>query len=305
VRYESGSGSAGILLALAAYSIWGVAPAYWKAVEALPAVELLAHRVLWSCVVGLALVTLTRGWPELRAVLASGRWRPMMVTGLIIGSNWLTFLWAVLHDQVLATSLGYYITPLLNVVLGVTVLGERLSRLQTAAVLLAAAGVLQLTLSVGELPWVTLYLAVSFGIYGLVRKRAPVDPVAGFALETSLLAPAACAALLWLGATGRAQFPTADPLRDALVVGAGAFTAAPLLCFNGAAKRLRLATLGIFQYIAPSITFAMAVFLYREPFGSEEAWAFGCVWAALALYSLDSLRGPRGGLPARDPDSPA
>jgi chloramphenicol-sensitive protein RarD len=291
VRYESGSASAGILYALAAYGIWGAAPIYWKAVEALSAGEVLGHRIVWSCAVGIALVSATRTWPEFRGVLESRRfWLPVLVTALILGCNWFVFLWAVLHDQVLATSLGYYITPLVNVLLGVVLLRERLGPWQIAAVALAAAGVLQLTLSLGELPWVTLVLAFSFGFYGLLRKLAPVKPVVGFGFEMLVLAPLACAGLAWLARGGGAVFPSSDPTLDLLVVGSGVFTAAPLICFTSAARRLRLSTLGLFQYIAPSITFLLAVALYDEPFTRSHALAFGCVWAALAIYSVDSLR---------------
>lgn len=288
---ETGSAAAGVLLALGAYVVWGFAPLYWKAVARVPAEELLGHRVIWSCLIGLVLVTLTRAWPDLRAVFASPRrWGPVLVTALLIGVNWLTFLWAVLHEQILATSLGYYITPLVNVLLGVTVLRERLRGLQVAAVALAGAGVLQLALAAGALPWVTLVLAVSFALYGLLRKLAPVEPVVGFGFETLVLVPPAAAFLAFLAARRATVFPTADPLFDLLVVGSGVFTATPLLLFNAAARRLRLTTLGFFQYIAPSIALVLAVAVYHEPFRRAEAWAFGCVGIALVLYSIDSLR---------------
>ncbi len=288
---ETGSAAAGVLQALGAYLVWGLAPVYWKAVERMPAAELLAQRVVWSCLIGLALVTLTRAWPELRGVFAEPRrWGLVLVTALLIGTNWLTFLWAVFHDQLVATSLGYYITPLVNVLLGVTVLRERLRGLQIAAVTLAAAGVLQLALAAGELPWVTLVLATSFAFYGLLRKLAPVDPVVGFGFETLVLVPPALAFLAVRAARDVAAFPSADPVFDLLVVCSGLFTATPLLLFNAAAKRLRLTTLGFFQYLAPSITLVLAVLVYGEPFHREQGLAFGCVWVALAIYSVDSLR---------------
>ncbi|MCH8132059.1 MAG: EamA family transporter RarD [Myxococcales bacterium] len=291
MKYETGSGLAGIGYALAAYTLWGVAPVYWKALGDLPAVELLGHRVVWSALLGILLVAATRGGRELRVLLSSRRrWVPMLATSFLIGSNWLTFLWAVLHDQVLATSLGYYITPLVNVVFGLLFLREKLSRWQGAAAALAAVGILQLTIAVGELPWVTVYLALSFGCYGLIRKVVPVNPVVGFAFETSLLAPFALVMLLTLAATRDLDFPKPDAMTNLLLIGSGAFTAAPLLCFNSAAKRLRLTTLGFFQYIAPSITFVMAVLLYDEPFTRPHVIAFGCVWVALLLYGFDSMR---------------
>lgn len=294
MRYESGSATAGVALALAAYVIWGVAPIYWKALDSLPAGELLAQRVVWSCVVGIALVSLTRGWKRLLAVARRPRRAgPMLLAALLIGGNWLTFVWAVLHDQIVATSLGYYITPLVNVALGVAVLKERLRPLQTAAVGLAGLGILQFALSLGALPWITLVLAFSFAGYGLVRKLAPVGPIVGFGLETQALVPLAAVYLALLARDGAATFPTGRGDVDLLVVGAGAFTAAPLLCFNAAAKRLRLVTLGFFQYIAPSISLVIAVALFDEPFGVRAGLAFACVWLALGLYSVDSLRGVR------------
>lgn len=300
VRHESGSATTGVALALAAYGIWGVAPLYWKALERLPAAELLAQRVVWSCLVGALLVTLTGSWRALGSVLASPRRLAVIATSaVLIGTNWLVFLWAVLHAQVLATSLGYYLTPLLNVLLGMLVLRERLRPIQALAVLLAAAGMLRLGIALGGLPWVALVLASSFGIYGLVRKLAPVEPVVGFGLETLLLAPAAGAFLAWLHWRGEAHFPSADPGLDLLVLASGAFTAAPLICFTAAARRLRLVTLGFFQYIAPSLAFAIAVLWLDEPFTPARAFAFGCVWVALALYSLDSLRAVRLGGRAR------
>lgn len=291
MRGETGSASSGVLLALAAYGIWGVAPVYWKALDALPAGELLAWRILTSCVVGLALVGLTRSWGALRADLRSPkRCATLALTAALIGTNWLTFLWAVLHEQVIATSLGYYITPLVNVLLGVTILRERLRPGQAVAVLLAAAGIGQLALSVTTLPWVTLLLAFSFAFYGLIRKLAPVEPVVGFALETLFLAPVAVAHLVMLSQSTGLHFPAGGVAADLLVAGAGAFTAAPLICFNAAARRLRLVTLGFFQYIAPSLSLVLALTLFGEPFRTREAVAFGCVGLALALYSIDSLR---------------
>jgi chloramphenicol-sensitive protein RarD len=292
------SGSMGAAYALAAYGIWGVAPIYWKALGALPAPEILGHRVVWSCALALLLVLGTGGWRELHSILrAPRRALPIALSAALIGCNWLTFIWAVLHGQIVATSLGYYVTPLVNVALGIAVLGERLRPWQIVAVALAALGVARMGVAVGGLPWVALVLAFSFAFYGLVRKLAPVAPVVGFGLETLLLAPVAVAYLAWSGASGRAAFPAAQPALQLLVVAAGAFTAAPLLCFNSAAKRLRLATLGFFQYLAPSITLLLAVALYDEPFTRDHAASFGCVWAALALYSFDALRAAGAGRP--------
>lgn len=294
MRGNSSSAPAGVAYALGAYGIWGLTPLYWKALAAFPATELLAHRVLWSCVTGLALVALLGARASLREALASPRrWAPVALTGLVIGGNWLVFLWAVLHDQVLATSLGYYITPLVNVVLGVLVLGERLRPLQIGAVALALMGIGQLAFEMGKLPWVTLVLALSFAFYGLVRKTTAVEPVAGFALETLVLLPLGLAFLAWLGLQGEAVFPAASAGTMALVSLSGIATAAPLILFNAAARRLPLSTLGFFQYIAPSITFVLAVTFFGEPFERARGVAFACVWLALAIFSLDSFRASR------------
>jgi chloramphenicol-sensitive protein RarD len=256
-----------------------------------PAAELLGHRVLWSVAVGVLLLTATGAWPALRAVLRSPRaLAPILLTAALIGVNWLTFIWAVNHGRVLATSLGYYVTPLVQVALAALFLGERLSRGQALAVALAGAGVLQLAVAQGGLPWIAGVLALSFGFYGLLRKIAPVDPLPGFAVEVMLLAPAAALYLLLLAQAGRNAVPAEAAHVNWLVAASGAFTAAPLLCFHGAAKRLRLVTVGFFQYLAPSLTLLLAVALYAEPFGRAQAVAFGCVWAALGVFSWDALR---------------
>jgi len=285
--------TAGVTYALGAYGIWGVAPAYWKLLGALPPAPLLAHRVVWSMVFGLVLLTLTHRSGELAAVLRSRRQLlPILFSALLIGTNWFVFLWAVDTDRVLDTSLGYYINPLISVLFGVIFLGERLRPLQAVAVLLAAVGVLQMVVALGALPWISLVLAVSFALYGLVRKMAAVMPVVGFTLETCLLAPLAAAYLLVSDPRGGVVDLSSG--LALLLVGTGPFTAAPLLCFNSAAKRLRLATLGLFQYIAPSLAFVLAVAYYGEPFTRAHAVTFSCVWLALAIYSVDSVRAARG-----------
>jgi chloramphenicol-sensitive protein RarD len=294
-QQNSRTSSLGVLYALGAYGIWGFAPMYWRALESIPAAQLLAHRVLWSMVVGVALLLLTRRASELRMVLRSRRrLLPMLFSAFLIGSNWLVFLFAVETNRVLDTSLGYYINPLISVLMGTLLLGEKLRPWQIAAVSLAAAGVLLLTASFGKLPWISLVLAFSFALYGLVRKLAPVMPVVGFTLETAILAPLGLAYLLYVRGNGSDASADATIGFRLLIVGTGAFTAVPLLCFNSAAKRLKLSTVGLFQYIAPSISFVLAVALYDEPFTRAHAVAFACVWLALAIYTLDSLRAARG-----------
>jgi len=278
-------------LAVAAYSLWGFAPVYWKLLRALPAAELLAHRVLGSLAVGLLLVAATRRWRELAAVLRSHqRVLPIVASSLLIGLNWLVFIQAVNTGHVLATSLGYFLNPLVSVLLGVVFLGERLTRGQLAAVVIGAAGVVYWAVDLGEAPWIALTLAASFGLYGLVRKLASVGPLEGFTLEVLLLAPAALAYLAHLGAQDVMTLPHVGVDVKALLAGAGVITAAPLLCFTSAARLLPLSTLGFFQYLAPSLSFLIAVGLYREPFGRAQAVAFSCVWAALALFWLATRR---------------
>jgi chloramphenicol-sensitive protein RarD len=294
-RETSRATSAGVLYALGAYGIWGISPVYWKALEVVPATHLLAHRVLWSMLVGLLLLLLTQRASELRTALRSRRHvLPMLASAALIGINWLTFIWAVVTDRVLETSLGYYINPLINVLFGMIFLGERLRPWQIAAVLLAAVGVLQMAFSLGKLPWISLVLAVTFALYGLVRKVAPVMPVVGFTLETTLLAPMSGAYLLFAHGSGSDALWDASGGVKLLVAGTGLLTAVPLLCFNSAARRLRLSTLGLLQYIAPSLAFLLAVAFYGESFTRVHAITFASVWLALAIYTLDSARAVRG-----------
>ena len=291
-----------MLLAVAAYGLWGFAPIYWKLLRALPAAELLAHRVLSSLAVGLLLALVTRRWRELAITLRSRRrLLPIVASSLLIGLNWLVFIQAVNTGHVLATSLGYFLNPLVNVLLGVAFLGERLTRGQLVAVGLGAAGVLYWAIELGEAPWIALTLAASFGLYGLVRKLAAVGPLEGFTLEVLLLAPAAGWYLAHLAAQSALAAPQQDAGLHAVLAGAGVITAAPLLCFTAAARRLPLSTLGFFQYLAPSLSFVIAVGLYHEPFGRGQAIAFACVWLALALFSLATRRafGASGG--SQDP----
>lgn len=284
-------GAAGSLYAVGCYSIWGVLPVYWKWLSALPATTILAHRIVWSVVFSALLLTVARRWRELRAVL-SGRATlvPLLASSILIGGNWLVFIWAVNHARVLETSLGYYLTPLANVALGRALLNERLAPLQIAAVALAAAAVIQLIAGVTQVPWVALFLAATFALYGLVRKLAPVSPIPGLAVETLLLSPVALGYLVWLAARGSGAFPADDPRTMALLLSSGAITATPLLLFAAAARRLSLSTLGFFQYIGPSITLGIAVWSFGEPFTGRQAVTFGLIWAALALFSFASVR---------------
>jgi len=287
---------AGVVQALLAYGAWGVLPVYWKALASVPATEVLAHRVLWTVVFGTLLLALLRRSDEVREALASPRQRIILAaSGTLIGANWLLYIWAVNHDRLLEASLGYYLNPLLSVVLGVLFLGERLRPWQAAAVAIAAGGVAVLVFEAGGVPWIALGLATSFGLYGLAHKLVLVRPIPGLAIETGVLAPAALLWLLFATEPLGGALRTGPDLTRALLVGAGPGTALPLLWFAGAARHLRLATLGLFQYIAPSIGFVLAIFVYGEPFTRGHGIAFACIWSALALYSADAWRGGRGG----------
>jgi chloramphenicol-sensitive protein RarD len=293
-RASDHPGASGTLYALGAYSIWGVLPVYWKWLSALPATTILAHRIVWSLLFSALLLSVSRRWRELLAVLSGRRTLvPLVASSLLIGGNWLVFIWSVNHARVVETSLGYYLTPLANVALGRIFLRERLLPLQLVAVALAAAGVLQLALAVTEVPWIALFLAASFALYGLVRKLAPVSPIPGLAVETAILAPLALGYLVWLQEAGGGAFPRNDPHVVVLLLLSGMITATPLLLFAAAARRLPLSTLGFFQYIGPSLTLVVALTVFGEPFTKRQAVTFGFIWAALALYSLASVRAYR------------
>lgn len=283
----------GFIFGLGAYLTWGFLPVFLKTLKSVPAPEVLAHRVLWSLLaVALVVVIARRGQAVRHALRAPRIVAALALTALLIGVNWLIYIWAVNSGRVLETSLGYFINPLLNVALGVMVLGERLKRIQLAAVLLATLGVVILAVAQGALPWISLALAISFGLYGLFRKMAPVDPLTGLLVETALLAPVGLAYLAYLDMEGAASFGDVRHI-DALLILSGAVTAAPLLLFAAAGKRLRLATLGLLQYIAPTIQFLLAVLLYREPLSSAHLVTFACIWSGLALYAADSFRTAR------------
>ena len=287
---------AGGLYAVAAFGSWGLVPLYWKTVREVPGVEMVAHRVLWSVPVVLWLVAWRRRLPDTRAALADrGHRRLLTWTAALVALNWLVFIWAVQRDVLLEASLGYYVTPLFNVFLGAVVLHERLRRLQWVAVALAATGVAWLTVAQGTVPVTALALAVTFSLYGLLRKRAGVDALTGLSAETLILFPVAIAWLAWLVVRGEAVFPRLAPREMGLVAASGIVTALPLLWFAHAARRLRLATIGFFQYLAPTGQLLLAVFAYGEPFGRARAVAFGFIWTAVALYLWDagvSLRNP-------------
>ena len=282
---------------LAAYMWWGMVPIYFKAVADVPAAEVLAHRIVWSVVL---LIVLMRVYGRWRTVLEALRSRKTVITlcgtTLLLTVNWFTFIWAVAHDQVLQASLGYFINPLLSVLLGFVFLSERLRRWQMFSVALATGGVIYLTIVYGQMPIVALVLATTFGFYGLLRKTAKVDALAGLTVETVLIGPFALAYLIYLGIGGVGFFATISHGTDLLLAFSGVVTAVPLLWFANAARRLRLSTLGFLQYIAPSMQFLLAVAAYGETFTKEHSIAFTCIWTALLIYSIDTARAARGGV---------
>lgn len=281
---------AGFAFGLVAYLLWGVLPLYFKLLAIVPPIEIVANRIVWSLVLLAILVALWRRWGSIRAAFASPRVvLILMLTAALIAANWLIYVWAVVNGHVLETSLGYYLNPLFNVLLGVVMLKERLSRAQTGAVLLAASGVGVLAWGAAAGLWISLSLAFSFGLYGFVRKIAPVDALEGLWVETALLAPPSLVYLLWVhqGVNGLAAY---GPTTTFLLLLGGAITAVPLLLFNAAAKRLPYSTLGFLQYIAPSLQFLLAVTVFGEPLTPSHALCFGAIWTALAIFAVEGLR---------------
>jgi chloramphenicol-sensitive protein RarD len=281
--------SRGLAHGIAAYSLWGLFPLYWKLLTDVPALEVLAHRIVWSCVLLVALVEWRRRagtpWPPLprRVVTAYA------AAAVLIGVNWFLYVWAVTSDLVLQTSLGYFITPLVSVVFGVAMFGERLRPLQWAAVAVAAAGMLYMALSVGGIPWVSLGLAGSFGAYSIVKKQAPLAAVEGLTLETAILWVPAATFLALVGWRGSGVFLRANAATDLLLVLGGLVTIVPLLLFASSLRLIPLSTIGILQYISPSLQFLLGVLLYHEPFGRAQLVGFTAVWAALAGFTIDSV----------------
>ncbi|TPI32594.1 EamA family transporter RarD [Mesorhizobium sp. B3-2-1] len=280
----------GFLLALGAYLLWGLLPFYMKAVAHLPLAEVIAHRIVWSVPIAAAVLIWAGRTADFKAAIRSPRTIAMAaLTAALISVNWGIYVWAIAVDRTVETALGYYINPLVSVVVGALLLGERLDRLQIAAVVLAAVAVAVLTIEGGKLPWVSLALAFSFAAYGFFRKTLPIGPSQGFLLEVLLLSVPALGYITFLIATGQDHFVSSSGTDTALLIGCGPVTAVPLLLFAFGAKLLRLSTIGIMQYIAPTMVFLIAVLIFDEPFGTTQAIAFALIWAALAVYSWSML----------------
>lgn len=284
----------GIAYAACAYIAWGLFPLYFHQMAAVPATQMLAHRIVWSLVFVFGLLALRRQWQWLHPL---GRQPKVLAafaaSALLLSTNWLTYIWSVNHGHIVEASLGYFITPLVNVALGYSVLHERPRRLQWAALALAALGVVWLTVQTGHLPWIALLLAATFGSYGLLRKIAVLGPLEGLALETLMLAPVALVALVVWWLQGTASFPAPEWSANLWLISAGPVTAVPLLLFAAGARRLSMTTLGLLQYLGPTLQLALGVWLFHEPFTPARLIGFGLIWAALVAYTADGWRSSR------------
>ncbi|MBQ4856740.1 EamA family transporter RarD [Pseudoalteromonas carrageenovora] len=284
----------GGIFACLAFLMWGLAPIYFKQIQHVSAFEILTHRVVWSVVFLVLVVSVLKYWDKVKRIVVQPKIMLMLViTSSILGFNWGLFIWAVNNNHMLDASLGYYINPLLNVLLGMLFLGERLRKLQGFAVFLAFAGVVLQLVSFGSFPVVAFSLATSFAIYGLLRKKLPVEALPGILLEALILLPVALIYWWVMAPTATSDLVVNDWHTNVLLISAGIITTLPLLCFTGAAKRLQYTTLGFFQYIGPSLMFMLAVVFYDEVFDAERVITFACIWSALAIFTWDSYHQSR------------
>ncbi len=276
----------GLTWAIAAYVWWGLGPVYFKAVAHVTPLEILAHRVIWSLLFLTLLLSIRSRWGAFRRAVSNRQTLLILtVTSFTISANWFVYIWAVTNGQIVQASLGYFINPLVSVLMGFLFLKEQLSRVEWTAVALAAAGVIWLTLAAGVFPGISLFLAFSFGVYGLLRKIAKVESIEGLAVETGIVLPLALGYLVVLGMKGTISFGSVSRSTDLLLIAAGIVTATPLIWFAIAVRRLRLATIGILQYLAPTIQFVLALVVYHEPFDHDRLIAFLMIWGALAIYT--------------------
>lgn len=283
--------NSGVFNALAAYSMWGLAPLYFKLLEHVSAPEILVHRIIWSFVLLVIIVLAMGNWRKVQRILVNPKmlaW--LLLTSVILGANWLIFIWAINNDHLLEASLGYFINPLFSVALGMIFLGERLRKWQKIAVLFALSGVIIQLISVGNVPIIALGLAGTFGIYGLFRKKLMVESVPGLLIESALMLPLAIVYWLVFMDTPTSNMMINDSALNITLIAAGLVTTAPLICFTAAAKRLSLATLGFFQYLGPTIMFILAFILFKEQLIFEKLLTFVFIWFAIAIYSWDSIR---------------
>ena len=280
----------GMLFAIAAYGMWGLFPLYWKALQHVPALEILSHRMTWSLLFVLLLLLVRRRWAWVKTAVSQPKTLLIFTaSALLLSVNWFVYIWGVNAGFIVETSLGYFVNPLVSVIMGVLFLGERLRKGQWLAIALAAIGVIYLTVRYGALPWIALTLATSFALYGLIRKTAPLGSLEGLTLETALMFIPALGYLLYLQSMGTAAFGHIDGLTTLLLAFAGVATAVPLLFFAAGARRIKLATIGILQYIAPTLQFLIGVLIYHEPFTLDRLVGFSLIWLALLIYSGENI----------------
>lgn len=279
----------GMLAATGCYLLWGFLPLYWKQLQHIPALEILLHRMVWSFVFVVILLSLRKNWSWIRTDLNPKTIGAFILSGLLLALNWFLYIWAVNHGHIIETSLGYFINPLVNVALGIIVLGERLRNIQWLAILLATTGVLYLTFMYGNFPWIAITLAFSFGIYGLLRKTAKLGSLQGLSLETALFLLPALGYLAYLNSQNQLMIVQSDATSTAMLIGAGVVTSIPLLLFAYGAQRITLATLGILQYLAPSIQFLIGWLVYQEPFPLERFIGFAFIWLGLIIYTSERV----------------
>jgi chloramphenicol-sensitive protein RarD len=289
-RSEKSHETSGLIAGIAAFTTWGLIPIYWKLLAVVPATEILAHRFVWTTIFLSIVLSWQRRWPELIADARSPRARIYCLTGgLAIASNWFLFIYAVNTGRVIETALGYFMTPLMNVLFGAVFLRERLTRLQFVSVLLAALGVLNLTFGYGRFPWIAVLLCVTFGLYGLLRKQSGTAAIPGLFIETILLVPFALVFLVYLQRSGTLVFARAGWPLSMLLISTGIVTAVPLFWFGYATRHLRLITVGFLQYLSPIGSFFLGVFLYHEPFTRGHLITFVLIWLALALFTGEAV----------------
>ncbi|MFH2091526.1 MAG: EamA family transporter RarD [Pseudomonadota bacterium] len=279
----------GVLSALAAFAAWGLLPAYWKQMQAASPFEILCHRIVWSCIFLFVIISVQRRWAEVGSIIKTpAKIKGLAASGLLIGLNWFVYIWAVNTGRVVETSLGYYINPLMNVLIGFVLLGETFSRVQFSAVCCALVGVMYSIFAYGSLPLFALTLAITFGLYGYARKKIQTAPIPGLLIETMVLFVPALGYILYKMVLAETGFMK-DPVLTLWMIGSGVVTSLPLLWFAAAAKRLNLSTIGILQYLAPSLAFVLGVFVYKEPFTRHHLITFGCIWIGVFLYAWESL----------------
>jgi len=280
----------GVFFAIAAYTLWGIAPVYFKWVAHVPAFEILAHRIIWAFVIVLVLIIALGRLSRVGVVMKNpGQMVRLLIATLLLGGNWFLFIWAVNTNHMLDASLGYYINPLLNVAIGIAFFGERMRRWQLVAIAMAVTGVVIQIVTFGSLPWIALLRACSFAIYGGIRKRLAVDSITGLWRETRILVPVMLIYMLLFANSATSNMALNTWQLNALLVAAGIVTTVPLLCFTAAAQRIRYSTLGFFQYIGPSLMFILAVAVYGEPLAHDKLLTFVIIWLALGVYTVDSV----------------